>query len=69
MIGGTLGVSPTWLLSGLGAGPTEAVEDEVQVLRKELRSIAQEVASTQSRLAAVLKRLETFNTYNHIEPR
>ena len=29
MIAGTLGVSPAWLLTGFGEGPTEAIDDEV----------------------------------------
>ena len=68
MVAGSFGVSPTWLLSGHGDGPTEVIEDEVQILRQELRSVAQDVASAQIRLDAVLKRLETFNSYHHVEP-
>jgi transcriptional regulator with XRE-family HTH domain len=68
MIAGSFGVSPTWLLSGHGDGPTEVIEDEVLVLRQELRAVAQHVASAQTRLDAVLKRLETFNSYHHVEP-
>jgi transcriptional regulator with XRE-family HTH domain len=68
MMAGALAVSPTWLLGGYGDGPTEAVEDEVQVLRQELKSVAQDVAAAQARLDAVLERLETFQTYHHVEP-
>lgn len=68
MMAGALGVSPAWLLGGYGDGPTEAVEDEVQVLRQELKSVAQDVAAAQTRLDAVLARLETFQTYHHVEP-
>lgn len=68
MMAGTFGVSPTWLLGGYGDGPTEAVEDEVQILRQELKSVAQDVAAAQTRLNAVLERLETFHTYHHVEP-
>lgn len=68
MMAGTFSVSPTWLLSGYGNGPTEAIDDEVQVLRQELKSVAQDVASAQTRLKAVLERLETFNSYHHVEP-
>ncbi|MGF1629389.1 MAG: helix-turn-helix domain-containing protein [Kiloniellaceae bacterium] len=68
MMAGTFGVSPTWLLGGHGDGPTEVMEDEVQILRQELKSVAQDVASAQTRLEAVLARLETFHTYHHIEP-
>lgn len=67
MIAGTLGVSPAWLLTGLGDGPTEAVDDEVHLLRQEVRLISQDVASAQARLDAVLKRLETFHSYHHVE--
>ena len=68
MMAGALNVSPTWLLSGYGDGPHEAVDDEVQVLRQELKSVAQDVAAAQVRLDAVLARLETFQTYHHVEP-
>lgn len=68
MMAGTFSVSPTWLLGGYGDGPTEVIEDEVQVLRQELKSVAQDVAAAQARLEAVLERLETFHTYHHVEP-
>ena len=68
MIAGTLGVSPTWLLTGIGDGPTEAIDDEVHVLLEEVRLIARDVAAAQGRLHAVMKRLETFHSYNHVEP-
>lgn len=68
MIAGTLGVSPAWLLTGQGDGPTEVIDDEVQILRQELRTVAQDVAAAQSRLNTILKRLETFNSYNYVEP-
>src|SRR3546814_817040 len=67
MIAGAFGVSPTWLLGGYGDGPTEVIEDEVQILRQELKSVAQDVAAAQTRLDAVLSRLETFHTYHHVE--
>ncbi|MGD1878518.1 MAG: helix-turn-helix domain-containing protein [Kiloniellaceae bacterium] len=68
LMAGSFSVSPTWLLTGYGDGPTEVMDDEVQILRQELRSVAQDVASAQTRLNAVLERLETFHTYNHVEP-
>ena len=68
MMAGAFGVSPIWLLGGYGDGPTEVIEDEVQILRQELRSVAQDVAAAQTRLDAVLQRLETFNSYHHVEP-
>lgn len=68
MIAGAFGVSPAWLLGGFGAGPTGAVGDEVQVLRRELQSVARDVAAAQARLSAVLDRLETFNSFHHVEP-
>jgi transcriptional regulator with XRE-family HTH domain len=68
MMAGTFSVSPTWLLSGYGNGPTEVIDEEVQVLRQELKSVAQDVASAQTRLNAVLERLETFYSYHHVEP-
>ena len=67
MIAGALGVSPTWLLTGFGEGPSEAIGDEVQLLRQELSLIANEIASAQNRLNTVLKRLETFHSYHHVE--
>lgn len=67
MMAGSFNVSPTWLLNGHGDGPTEVIEDEVQILRQELKSVAQDVASAQTRLTAVMERLETFHTYHHVE--
>lgn len=69
LIAGSLGVTPTWLLTGYGEGPSEALDDEVQVLLQEVRLIAQDMAAAQGRLDAVLKRLETFHSYHHVEPR
>lgn len=68
MVAGAFGVSPTWLLGGYGDGPNEVLEDEVQILRQELTSVAHDVAAAQTRLDAVLQRLETFHTFNHVEP-
>ena len=68
IIAGTLGVSPVWLLTGQGQGPSESLDDEVAALRHELRAITHDVASTQARLNAVLERLESFHAYNHVEP-
>ena len=68
MIAGAFGVSPVWLLGGYGEGPTEAIGDEVQILRRELQSVARDVAAAQARLSVVLDRLETFNSYHHVEP-
>src|SRR3546814_21175431 len=66
MIAGAFGVSPTWLLGGYGDGPTEVIEDEVQILRQELKSVAQDVAAAQTRLDAVLSRLGTFQPYHPV---
>ena len=68
MMAGSFSVSPTWLLMGYGDGPTEVIEDEVLILRQELQSVAQDVANAQSRLNAVIERLETFHSYHHVEP-
>ena len=68
MIAGTLGVSPGWLLTGLGDGPSEVLDDEVHLLRKEIRLIAQDISTAQGRLESVIKRLETFHSFNHVEP-
>src|SRR3546814_16968862 len=66
MIAGAFGVSPTWLLGGYGDGPTEVIEDEVQILRQELKSVAQDVGAAQTALDAVLSRWENSHTYNHV---
>lgn len=67
MIAGTLAVSPAWLLTGQGEGPTEAIVDDVQLLFQELRLISQEVDTAKARLDGILQRLETFHSYNHVE--
>lgn len=67
MIAGTLGISPAWLLTGRGEGPTEVAADDVQLLFRELRQISQEVDTAKARLDTVLRRLETFHSYNHVE--
>ena len=67
LIAGSLGVTPTWLLTGFGEGPSEAIDDDVQVLLQEVRLISQDVAAAQGRLDAVMKRLETFHSYHHVE--
>jgi len=68
MIAGTLGVSPGWLLIGLGEGPSEALDDEVQLLRQEIRLVAQDISAAQGRLESVMKRLELFHSYHNVEP-
>ncbi len=68
LIAGTLGVTPTWLLTGFGEGPSEGMDDEVNLLLQEVRLIARDVAAAQGRLDAVMRRLETFHSYHHVEP-
>ena len=68
LIAGTLGVTPTWLLTGFGEGPSEGLDDEVRLLLQEVRLIARDVAAAQGRLDTVMKRLETFHSYHHVEP-
>jgi len=68
MMAGSFGVSPTWLLNGFGEGPTEGIDDEVHILRLELETVARDVAAAQKRLSTVLERLETFHSYNTVEP-
>src|SRR3546814_11607612 len=67
MIAGAFGVSPTWLLGGYGDGPTEVIEDEVQILRQALKSVAQDVAAAPTRLDAALSRVENFQPYYQVQ--
>ncbi len=67
MIAGTLAVSPAWLLTGRGEGPVEGVGDDIQLLIQELRLVSREVDTAKARLDAILRRLETFHSYNHVE--
>lgn len=58
MMAGLLGVSPSWLLTGVGAGPVERPLDEVTELLRELRAASAEAVSSQQRVEALLEKLE-----------
>src|SRR5690554_3753433 len=45
MMAGVLGVSPSWLLTGLGAGPVERVEEQPEDLMRAFQETSQEVAT------------------------
>lgn len=58
MMAGLLGVSPSWLLTGVGAGPVERSSNEVTELLRELRAASAEAVSSQQRVEALLVKLE-----------
>jgi transcriptional regulator with XRE-family HTH domain len=59
MMAGLLGVSPSWLLSGQGAGPVERVDSPPEDFLQAVKDASQEVAALNKRiddLAASLQR-------------
>ncbi len=58
MMAGLLGVSPSWLLTGMGAGPLERPSSEVKELLRELRAASALAVSSQQRVDGLLARLE-----------
>lgn len=58
MMAGLLGVSPCWLLTGLGGGPVERSTGDVAELLRELRTASAEAASSQQRIQELLTELE-----------
>ncbi|BCH23717.1 transcriptional regulator [Mesorhizobium sp. L-8-10] len=58
MMAGLLGVSPSWLLTGVGSGPVERSSDEVTDLLRELRAASAEAVSSQQRVEILLAKLE-----------
>lgn len=64
MLAGILGVSITWLLSGLGEGPSigsaDGEEVEIVALLTEIRRIRVEQSRLTDQLAVVEKRLRTM---------
>jgi transcriptional regulator with XRE-family HTH domain len=58
MMAGILGVSPTWLLTGIGSGPVEQLPDETRLLMRELRAASAQAALSQRRVQAIVSRLE-----------
>ncbi|MGO4838864.1 helix-turn-helix domain-containing protein [Rhizobiaceae sp. 2RAB30] len=58
MMAGLLGVSPSWLLTGMGAGPRERPSSEVKELLRELRAASALAVSSQQRVDGLLARLE-----------
>lgn len=68
MMAGFLGVSPTWLLIGSGDGPKDTIGDEIQLLKLELASVTETIDNAQTRLQQIVKRLDTFTSFNAVEP-
>ncbi len=58
MMAGLLGVSPSWLLTGVGAGPLERSSGEVMQLLRELRAASAQAVSSQQRVDGLLAKLE-----------
>ena len=59
MMAGVLGVSPSWLLTGLGHGPKEEKSEDGQAaLREELRQASVDVEALNRRLRTIASRLE-----------
>lgn len=56
---GILGVSPIWLMTGIGAEPKEqAAQDEPETLLQRLKTASAEAALTQLRVTHLLAQLE-----------
>ncbi len=62
MLCGTLGISPLWLLTGEGNGPTEAGQDEVRLLRKEMEIITADATALQVRLKGISARIAAIDS-------
>lgn len=58
MMAGLLGVSPTWLLTGLGSGPVERSASDVTELLRELQMASAEAVSSQRRVQELLAKLD-----------
>jgi len=65
-LSGILGVSPTWLLYGVGSSPqTETVADEVQVLRGQLDRLTELHAQTGVAIANIQGALDRLAFSDH----
>ena len=53
MMAGLLGVSPSWLLTGIGTGPVERRPDNPAELLRAFRQTSQEVASLSRRMQEI----------------
>ncbi|MHA6687298.1 helix-turn-helix domain-containing protein [Mesorhizobium sp. A556] len=59
MMAGVLGVSPSWLLTGLGSGPVDRnVKDDSESLLQKLRSASANAVISQQRVEGLLLQLE-----------
>lgn len=59
MMAGILGVSPAWLLTGLGAGPSEQRPDnDPAELRRALRQAEEDIEALNRRMRQIASRLE-----------
>lgn len=59
MMAGLLGVSPSWLLTGLGAGPKEQTDNDQEYLQRAVREISQDVDTLNRRIHELALRLES----------
>jgi hypothetical protein len=56
---GVLGVSPSWLLAGVGEGPMEQASDsDRQDLRQAIRRMAEDVEALDRRMRQLSSRIE-----------
>ena len=53
MMAGLLGVSPSWLLTGIGTGPVERRPDNPAELLRAFRQTSQEVANLSRRMQGI----------------
>lgn len=58
MMAGLLGVSPSWLLSGVGAGPFMPPEQQPAELMEAFRQTSAEIAALNRRMQTIARRLE-----------
>lgn len=61
MIAGLLGVTPSWLLSGQGAGPVEVKTTEPDDLLRAVKDASEEVAALNKRIDDIAARLAQRN--------
>jgi len=63
MMAGLLGVSPSWLLTGLGSGPKEhATDNDVEHLQRAVCQISQDIEALNGRMRELALRLKSRAT-------
>lgn len=63
-IAGMLNVSPTWLLTGEGESPSDALtETEIMHIRRTVKRLREQLLTTADELEQLQQRLEAYQSY------